>query len=129
LLSNPFHGARDEKVREDTVSTERLLGVHAFFATHAAVNDNHRLRATQQRGDTRFEVAQGVAVLSENNELLTWRRLRSRNGAGFKGGIFAHAIVSLRGAAKISPNRLASSFHLRILPAATNGECERSKAT
>jgi hypothetical protein len=49
--------------------------------------------------------------------------------AGFKGGIFAHAIVSLRGAAKISPNRLASSFHLRILPAATNGECERSKAT
>jgi DNA polymerase I-like protein with 3'-5' exonuclease and polymerase domains len=31
--------------------SERLLRFHAFFATHAAVNDNHRLRATEQGRD------------------------------------------------------------------------------
>ena len=46
-----------------------------------------------------------------------------------QGRIFAETVVAIRGALKISPSRLASSFHLRSAPLAAHDMSERLKAT
>src|SRR5581483_1455545 len=68
------------------VVLKRFLGFHAFLATQASVDDYHGLFTSEQRGDAGFEVGERVAVLSENDKLLTWRRLGRRDGRGTVGG-------------------------------------------
>ena len=68
---------------------ERLLRLQAFLAAHAAVDDDHSLLAAEQSGDASFEVAQRIAMLGKNNELLARRRFRRRNCAGTIGGRMA----------------------------------------
>ena len=55
------------------VVPERLLRLHPLLAAHAAVDDDDRLRAAEQRRDAALEVVQRVAVLGEEDELLARR--------------------------------------------------------
>ena len=53
---------------------ECLLGLQALLAAHAAVDDNDRLLAPEQCAHTRVEIAQGITVLGEDDQLLAWGR-------------------------------------------------------
>ena len=64
------------------VVQEALLRLAPLFAPHAAVDQDDRLRAAEQRADLAFEVAERVAVLGEEDELLA----RRGNGLGDRAG-------------------------------------------
>jgi hypothetical protein len=55
-----------------------LLSVLAVLAAHASVNVHHSFRLAQEPADSLGEVAQGVAMFREDNELLRGRRSRPR---------------------------------------------------
>ena len=122
-------GIRGNKHLHFRVVSERLLRLHAFLATHATVNDDHRRRAPKQGDDVLFEISQGVAMLGENNQLLTWRRLGPRNVVRAGGRIFVRgALGNQRGSEDLS--KQASQFApFTILTAAADDECQRFKAT
>jgi len=48
----------------------RLLGLQALLTAQAAVDKDHRVLAPEQRAHAGVEIAQRVAVLGENDELL-----------------------------------------------------------
>jgi len=62
-------GVRGHQYPHVGVLGEPLLGRAALFATDATVNLHDRLRAAEQRPDAVDEVAQRVAVLSEDDDL------------------------------------------------------------
>ena len=64
------------------VVQEASLCLAPLLTTHAAVDEHDRLRATQERTDLTLQIAKGVAVLGEENQLLAWRRGRQGNPAG-----------------------------------------------
>ena len=64
---------------------EGRLRLSALLATHAAVDDHRSILATKQGCDTGFEIAQRIAVLSENDELLMWGASGRRNGGSLSG--------------------------------------------
>ena len=68
------------------VVEEALLRLAPLLATHAAVDQDHRLRATEQRADLALEIGERVPVLGENDELLPWRG----NGLGDRPGTVGH---------------------------------------
>src|ERR1700730_508083 len=87
LKVNPLaRGVRGNEHVHFRIMFERLLRLQAFLAAHAAVDDNHSLLASEQSSNADFEVAQRIAMLGKDNELLTRRRVWRRNCAGAIGG-------------------------------------------
>src|ERR1019366_10004435 len=111
------------------VMLEGFLRLHAFLATHAAVDDNHRVLAPEQRSDTGFEVAQRVAMLGEDNQLLLRRRVRRRNCAGASGGSLAGRVVEYGGRLENLAEQAGDLAQLKVLATAAHGVRERFKAT
>ena len=64
------------------VVTERLLGLEPICPAHAAVDHHQRFPAAQQAGDAFLKIAEGVAMLGEDNQLLP----RGRPGLGDSAG-------------------------------------------
>jgi hypothetical protein len=59
------------------IMSEGPLRLHAILASHAAVDNYHSFfAAAKQPGDTHLQVAQRVAMLSEDNKFLAGRRLK-----------------------------------------------------
>ena len=50
---------------------EGFLGLSTLLASHAAVDENNRFPATEKGRDATLQVVQSVAVLGEEDELLT----------------------------------------------------------
>ena len=49
---------------------ERLLHLRSFFASHAAMDRDDCFLSSEKRGNSLFEIAQGVAVLGKDDQLL-----------------------------------------------------------
>ena len=64
---------------------ERFLSFAAGFAAHAAMYGDDSIRATKQRANTPFQIAERVAVLGEHNKFLMRRRDMARNRAAAMG--------------------------------------------
>ena len=110
------------------VVLERLLRLHAIFAAHAAVDDDHGLLAAEQRGDAGLKVVQRVAVLGEKNELLVWRGCGPRDLAGaIWGDRFGHT-VSDGGGGEDLAQEACQLAPLGVRTAATDPERERLQA-
>ena len=63
------------------VVPERFLRRQTFLAAHAAVDDDHRRLSAEQGRDALLQVAQRVAVLGEDHQLLMRRGRRPRDRA------------------------------------------------
>jgi len=63
-------GVRGQQHPHFGIVLERLLRLHTLLAAQAAVDDDHRLLASQRRGDACLQVVQGVSMLGEQDELL-----------------------------------------------------------
>ena len=50
---------------------EGFLGLSALLASHAAGDENDRFAPAEKRRDATLQIVQGVAVLGEEDELLT----------------------------------------------------------
>lgn len=50
--------------------TERLLGLEPICPAHAAVDHNQGFQAAEQAGDALLKIAQGVAMLGKDHQLL-----------------------------------------------------------
>src|SRR6516225_9001525 len=68
-------------------------------------------------------------MLSENNKLLTWRRLRPRNSAGANGGMSVRPAVGIFRRREDLAQQAGEFFPLTILAAAAHGMSERFKVT
>ena len=79
-------GIGGEQDLDRDVMEEALLGLAAVLAPHPAVDDRHGLAAPEQLvGDVVIEVAQSVAVLGKDDDLLARRRLGQDNLARIEG--------------------------------------------
>ena len=56
------------------VVLERFLHLEALFAADAAVDDDDRLLAAEQRADALLEIVERVAMLGKDDQFLVWRR-------------------------------------------------------
>ena len=94
---------QSEPVRQDRVG--RTPRLHPLFTAHAAENADHRILASQERGDALFQIAQRVAMFGEDRQL--WA---DGGPAPFRDSF------SMGPGVKISESRSASSRHFRSVP-------------
>src|SRR5271165_6518123 len=87
------------------IVSEGLLRLHPLFTAHAAENADHRILASQERGDALFQIAQRVAMFGEDHQL--WA---DGGPAPFRDSF------SMGPGVKISESRFASSRHFRSVP-------------